>query len=707
MYRSTRVGLLITVSVALGLCTACIERRKPEPPIAKIEPKTNTLHGENWTDNYYWLRDKTNPEVINYLKEENAYTDAVMAPTKELQKKLFDEMVGRIKETDLSVPVQDGDYYYYSRTEEGQQYNIDCRKKGSLDAPEEVILDQNQLAAGHGFWNVGVFDVSPNQDMLAYSVDTTGAEAFTLHFKNLKSDKLLQDEIPNTSTEFAWATDNKHVFYTTLDDAKRSYKLYRHELGTNYREDVLVYQEPDQMYDVSIRLTKDKQYLLMDLESNTTSEIRYVKADKPEDRFQVLKPREHEVQYAVYSHDKTFYIVTNEEAKNFKVMTTSAKDPAVKNWTTFIPGSDSVFIDGLDMFKNYVVIYERLNGLQEISVVDPDTRKAYSVEFPEKDYTYDPGENPDYKSKVLRYTYSSLITPRTVYDYHMDDHTEELLKQYEVLGGYDKNQYTLDRIYATASDGVKIPISIVFKKGMVLNGQNPFFLYGYGSYGLTIDPYFSSTRLSLLDRGFVFAIAHIRGSGEMGRAWYEEGKLLNKRHTFTDFISCAQYVIDQKYTNPEKLVIEGASAGGLLIGAVLNMRPDLFKAAIADVPFVDVLNTMLDPTLPLTVTEYEEWGNPNEKQYFDYIKSYAPYENVTAQKYPNILVETSLNDTRVSYWEPAKWVAKLRALKTDHNLLLLKTNMDAGHFGSMGRYQYIHDIAFEYSFLLYVLGMNK
>jgi oligopeptidase B len=693
--------------VALGLCTACIERRKPEPPIAKIEPKTNTLHGENWTDNYYWLRDKTNPEVINYLKEENAYTDAVMAPTKELQKKLFDEMVGRIKETDLSVPVKDGDYYYYSRTEEGQQYNIDCRKKGSLDSPEEIILDQNQLAAGHGFWNIGVFDVSPNQDMLAYSVDTTGAEAFTLHFKNLKTDKLLQDEIPNTSTEFAWATDNKHVFYTTLDDAKRSYKLYRHELGTNYREDVLVYQEPDQMYDVSIRLTKDKQYLLMDLESTTTSEIRYLKADKPEDKFQVFKPREHEIQYAVYSHGKTFYIVTNEDAKNFKVMTAPTKDPGVRNWTTFIPGTDSVFIDGLDMFKDYVVVYERLNGLQEISIVDPDTRKAYAVKFPEKDYTYDQGENPDYKSKVLRYTYSSLITPRTVYDYHMDDQTEELLKQYEVLGGYDKNQYTLDRIYATASDGVKIPISIVYKKGMVLNGQNPFFLYGYGSYGLTIDPYFNSTRLSLLDRGFVFAIAHVRGSGEMGRAWYEDGKLMNKRHTFTDFISCAQYVIGQKYTNPEKLVIKGASAGGLLIGAVLNMRPDLFKAAIADVPFVDVLNTMLDPTLPLTVTEYEEWGNPNEKQYFDYIKSYAPYENVTAQKYPNILVETSLNDVRVSYWEPAKWVAKLRALKTDHNLLLLKTNMDAGHFGSMGRYQYLHDTAFEYAFLLYVLGMSK
>ena len=707
MYLSKRIGFLWLTVLALTVCVSCVERRKPEPPIAKIEPKINSLHGVEWTDNYYWLRDRNNPEVLNYLKEENAYTDAVMEPTKELQEKLFKEMVGRIKETDLSVPVKNGDYYYYTRTEEGKQYEIDCRKRDNLDSEEEIMLDQNEVAIGHSFMDIGVLSVSPDQELLAYSVDTTGAEAYTLHFKNLETGKLLQDEIPNTSTSFCWASNNKYVFYTTLDDAKRSYKLFRHKMGTNYRDDALVYHEPDQMFNISVHLSKDKEWLLMDLESNTTSEVHYLKADRPEEKFRILKPREHEVQYSVHSHGKNFYVVTNKDARNFKVMVVPTKDPSPKNWSVFIPGIDSVLIDGLDMFRDHIVVYERINGLEQIAVVDPNTRKSYYIEFPEQDYTYSRGENPEFKSRTLRYPYTSLVTPRTVYDYNMEDRTQELLKQYEVLGGYDKNQYQAERVFATASDGTKIPISIVYKKGLVLNGQNPFFLYGYGSYGITMDPYFTSNRLSLLDRGFVYAIAHIRGGGEMGRPWYEAGKLMNKKNTFTDFTACAEYVIEQKYTNPEKLVAAGGSAGGLLMGAVANLRPDLFKAIVADVPFVDVLNTMLDPTLPLTVTEYEEWGNPNDKQYFDYIKAYAPYENVTAKKYPNMLVETSFNDSRVSYWEPAKWVAKLRALKTDHNLLLLKINMGAGHGGSSGRYDYYHEVAFEYAFVLDVLEMMK
>jgi len=702
MQSYIKFSLLILL---LMVFSSCIQKREPSPPVAKIVPKTNTLNGVTWTDNYYWLRERGSADVLNYLKAENAYTDAVMASSKKVEDKLYKEIKSRIKENDLSVPEKEDDYYYYRRTEEGKQYPINCRKKG-LNGEEEILLDQNRLAQGHHYLDLGIFKISPNQNILAYSIDTNGSELYTIYFKDLTTGKLLPDRIPNSSTSFEWANDNKTVFYTVLDEAKRPFKLYRHRLGTDYKDDVLIYYEPDEAYELSISKTKSKQYLLMTLESNTTTEVRYLKADNPTGKFKIIHPRQHEMEYYVFHRGNKFYIMTNDKAKNFKLMTVSVKHPAKKNWKAFLPSSDSIKIDDVDMFKDYLVVYERKDGFRQIYVYNFKNKKSYYVKFPEKVYTYFQGKNRDFKSHLLRFTYTSLITPRTVYDFNMDDQSWNLKKEYKVLGGYDKSQYQMEQVYATASDGTKIPISLVYKKGMVKNGKNPFCLYGYGSYGISIDPYFSSVRLSLLNRGFVYGIAHVRGGGEMGRYWYEDGKLLHKKNTFTDFIACAEYLIKEKYTSPEELVASGGSAGGMLMGAVANMRPDLFKVIIANVPFVDVINTMLDPSLPLTVPEYEEWGNPNVKKYFDYMYSYSPYDNVKAQAYPNMLITGGLNDARVQYWEPAKWTAKLRALKTDHNLLLLKMNMGQGHLGASGRYDYYKEIAFEYAFIFKVLGIK-
>ena len=677
------------------------------PPVAKVISKPDTLHGDVRIDDYFWLREKSNPEVIKYLEAENEYTEAVMKQTEEFQKLLYEELVGRIKETDLSVPEKIDDYYYYSRTEEGKQYSIYCRKKESLDAEEEILLDQNALAEGYDYFDIGAFQISRDHQLLAYSVDTTGSETFTLYVKDLNAGGLLKDEIKNIYYYVEWGNDNKTIFYTTLDEAKRPYKLYRHILGTAQEEDEMVYQESDEAFYLSISKTRDKEYLIITLGSMTTTEVRYLKADLPKDNFQVIHPRQHEMEYYVAHHSDKFYIMTNDEAKNFKLMEVSVTDPSKKNWKEVIPHSDSVKIDGMDVFRNHLVVYEREKGLKKIRITNLMDSQVHYVDFPEPVYTYWRSRNPDFNTNMLRFNYTSLVTPRSVFDYNMDTKTRELKKQYEVLGGYDPSLYQSERIFAKASDGTMVPLSLVYRKGMVKDGNNPLLLHGYGSYGISQEPTFSSNRLSLLDRGFVYAMAHVRGGGEMGRYWYEDGKLLKKKNTFTDFIACAEHLIAEKYTSSNKLVIYGGSAGGLLMGAVTNMRPDLFKAVIADVPFVDALNTMLDPSIPLTVIEYEEWGNPNEEEYYDYMKSYSPYDNVEAKDYPNMLITAGLNDPRVQYWEPAKWTAKLRALKTDKNILLLKTKMGEGHMGASGRYDYLKDIAFEYAFIFDLFGIEK
>ena len=677
------------------------------PPVAQIIPKIDTVNGDVRTDNYFWLREKTSPEVINYLEAENAYTESVLKHTEALQKTLYDEMLSRIKETDLDVPEKNGDYYYYTRTEEGKQYPIRCRKQGSLDAPEEVLLDPNALGQGHKFFDIGVFKVSDDHTMLAYSVDTTGSEEYTLYFKDLRNNATFKDELRNTSTGVEWAADNRTVFYNTLDSAKRPYKLFRHMLGASQKNDVLIYHEADEAYFLDVSKTRSHAYLLITLESQTTSEVRYLAADNPKGEFKVLQPRKHEMEYHVDHHGDDFYIVTNDRARNFRLMKAPVADPGMANWSEVIAGRDAVKLDDIDAFEDHLVIFEREGGLKKIRIRSFNSNEDFYVDFAEPVYTYSPARNPEFNTNLLRFTYTSLVTPRSVYDYDMTAKTRELKKQYKVLGGYDPSKYTSERIFAKAPDGTGVPISLVYKKGMKRDGSNPLLLYGYGAYGISSDPNFSSNRLSLLDRGFIYAIAHIRGGGEMGRPWYDDGKLLHKKNTFTDFIACAEHLIDEKYTSTPKLVINGGSAGGLLMGAVVTMRPDLFGVVVAKVPFVDVVNTMLDESIPLTVIEFEEWGNPKEKKFYNYMKSYSPYDNVTAKPYPTMLITAGLNDPRVGYWEPAKFTAKLRTMKQDDNLLLLKVNMGAGHGGSSGRYDYLKEIALDYAFILDRLGLAK
>jgi oligopeptidase B len=676
-----------------------------DPPLARKRPKTIITHGDQRVDEYSWLRERSNPEVIAYLAEEKAYAREVMAHTEGLQRRLYHEMLGRILETDLDVPVWLDGYYYYSRTEENKQYRIHCRKRGSLDGPEEILLDENELAAGSRFLRLGVFEVSPDHRLLAYSIDTSGSEVFTLRVLDLASRRLLADEIHNTHSAAQWANDNSTLFYTTLDAAKRPYRLYRHVLGGDPRHDELLFEEPDHAFRITIDKTKSRRFLIMRLRSMTSSEVHYLEADRPEQAFRVFQPRQPDVEYYLNHHDERFFILTNEGAPNFRLFTAPVAGPARENWREFLPHREDVLVEGVEVFRDYLVIYERQDGLRKIRTSDAEGKSVHYVEFDEPAYTLALGWNPEFDSRQLRFRYNSLVTPESVFDYDMSGRRRTLLKQYEVLGGYDPAQYQSERLFATAPDGARVPVSLVYKRGLRRDGGNPLLLYGYGAYGHSIDAAFSSNRLSLLDRGFVFAIAHVRGGKEMGRAWYEQGKLLRKKNTFGDFIACAEHLIASGYTNTRRLAVYGGSAGGLLVGAVINERPDLFAAAIASVPFVDVLNTMLDPTIPLTVIEYGEWGNPNDKHYYDYIKSYAPYENVAPQEYPHLLVTSGLNDSRVQYWEPAKWVARLRARRTGDNRLLLKTKMSAGHGGPSGRYEQLRETAFQYAFLLDVFGM--
>jgi oligopeptidase B len=626
-----------------------------------------------------------------------------MAPTKSLQEGLYREILGRIQETDLSVPVKRDDYFYYTRTEEGKAYSIQCRKHGSLEAPEEVLLDANALAEGEKYFRLGNFAVSPDHRLLAYSTDLEGDETYTIYVKNLAAGELLPDRIANTYYTLEWANDNRTFFYTVLDETKRPYRAFRHELGA--ASDTLVYQEDDGRFSLGLVKTRSRRFLFIELSSPLTSEVRYLEAANPGGEFRVMLPRRQDVEYDATHHGEYFYIRTNDAAKNFRLIRTKVGDPSSENWHEVIPARAEVTIEGVDSFEDHLAIYERERGLERICIRDGSGAFSHYIDFPEPVYTVGATGNAEYKTNLLRFNYTSLVTPMSVFDYNVRTRERELKKQYEVRGGYDSSQYQSERIFAKASDGVEVPISLVYRRGLERNGASPLLLYGYGAYGHSIDPRFSSDRLSLLDRGVAFAIAHIRGGAEMGEEWHDNGKLLQKKNTFTDFIACAEHLISAHYTSSNHLAIMGGSAGGLLMGAVLNLHPELFHAAIAKVPFVDTLNTMLDPTLPLTISEYEEWGNPEEKQYYDCIRSYSPYDNVASRKYPTMLVTAGLNDPRVSYWEPAKWVAKLRAQKKDSNVLLLKTDMGSGHFGPSGRYEGIREVAFDYAFLLMAMNL--
>lgn len=684
----------------------------PKYPVAMKRSKVLEMHGDRREDFYYWLRDRDLPEVVDYLKAENDYTEAQMAHTEPLQTQLYEEMLGRIQETDLSVPYRHGPYFYYSRTETGKSYGIFCRKRESLDAQEEVLLDQNELAAEHSFFSLGTTAISPSHQYLAYSTDINGSESYTLQIKDVLAGTLFPEAIEKVS-EVVWANDNRTLFYVCIDDAHRPFQLWRHQLGTDPATDVLLYEESDEGFYLDVDRTRSSAYILVSSDSKITSEVRYLSADEPQGQLQLIQARIPGVEYSVYHHpghpsqggSDQFLIVTNENAINFKLMATLVSQPEQEHWQTVIPHREDVMLKAIDVFADYVVRYERENGLPTIHVqgIPSSTHpmpNARRLTFPEPTYMVYGGSMPEFDTTTLRFTYTSLTTPSSVFDYDMKTHTRELKKETPVLGGYNRDDYQSEWLMAIATDGTAIPISLVYKKGVKRNGQAPLFLTGYGSYGYPYPVSFVSQRLSLLDRGIVCAIAHIRGGGEMGRKWYEDGKFLNKKNTFTDFIACADYLIEQQWTSSDKLVISGGSAGGLLMGAVLNMRPELFKGAIASVPFVDVVTTILDPSLPLSVMEWDEWGNPNDPEFYEYMKSYSPYDNVTTQDYPHLLITAGLNDPRVSYWEPAKWTAKLRALKTDTHQLLLKTNMDAGHGGASGRYGRLKDRAFEYAFVL-------
>jgi oligopeptidase B len=678
------------------------------PPVARIVPRADTTLGDVRIDNYAWLRDdqRKDPAVIAYLEEENRYAEAMTRHTAALREKLFQEMKGRIRETDMAVPERIGGYFYYSRTETGKQYAVLARKRGTLSAPEEVLLDQNAMAAGKRYFSLGAYEVSPDARMLAFAVDTTGAERYTLMVKDLATGRILPDKVEMVNGNVEWAADNRTLFYGKSDAANRPHRILRHTLGTPASADVVVAEEPDELFTIGVGKTKDGRYLLASSSSFNSAEVRYLPADQPMGTFRVVRPRTADVLYRVEHHGGRFLITTNENAPNFKLVTAPAADPRHESWRDLVPASDSVLLDGIDVFRGHIVLYQRQNAVRTMRVVRPDGSGGYSVDFPEPVYTFRPGNNPDFDSPTVRFTYTSLVTPASVYDFDLARRTRELKKATEVVGGHDPSRYATERSWARAPDGTMVPISLVYRKPLARDGRRPMLLYAYGSYGSSTDPTFSSNNLSLLDRGVVYAIAHIRGGQEMGRAWYDQGKLLNKRNTFTDFIASAEHLVREGYTSRERLAIRGGSAGGLLMGAVVNMRPELFRAVVADVPFVDVINTMLDASIPLTTGEWLQWGNPSLPEYYAYMKSYSPYDNVERKAYPAMLVTAGLNDPRVPYWEPAKWVAKLRASKTDRNPLLLHTNMGAGHGGASGRYDALRETAMRYAFILDQLGIR-
>ena len=682
----------------------------PQAPVAKRVPRETVIHGRTLTDDYFWLREKTSAEVIAHLEAENAYTEAAMAATKDLQETLYKEMLGRIKQTDLSVPVRKADYWYYSRTEEGKQYPYMCRRRGSMDAAEEILLDLNTLAVGHSFLGLGGYAVSDDANWLAYSVDTTGYRQYTLHVKDLRTGELSSEQIERTGS-IVWATDNRTIFYTTEDPvSKRSDKFWRHIVGAERSE--LVYEEADELYDLGAGRSLDKRIIFLASYAKTSREYRYLLADHPAGELRIVVPRQEGHEYDVDHYNGQFYITTNKGAKNFMVVTAPLGDPAERNWNTFIPHNPSVKIESLSFFRRHLVVSERERGLAYLRVIGLTPKSegvtqvgtSHRIETDESDYAMALAGNPEFDTRTILYSYQSMVTPASVYEYDLDTRQRTLLKQQEVLGGYDPEQYEAKRVWATARDGQQVPISLVYKKDVAFDGSAALLLYAYGSYGASLAPTFSSNRLSLLDRGAIYAIAYVRGGGELGEEWREQGRMMLKMNTFHDFIDSAEYLVEHRYTSSDRLVIQGGSAGGLLMGGVANMRPDLFQAVVAQVPFVDILNTMLDSTLPLTTSEYTEWGNPNELAAFEYMATYSPYDNVKAQAYPAMLVQVSLNDSQVPYWEGAKLVARIRGSNTSGKPILLKTNLGAGHGGASGRYDALRETAFTYAFILWQMN---
>ena len=708
--------LAIITIVSLIFATACKEKENSKinmdikPPKADKIEKLLEIHGDVRIDDYYWLNDRENEEVIDYLERENDYYNKMTAHTKDFQKDLFEEMKSRIKEDDESVPYKFNGYYYITRFEKGKDYPIYTRKKDSLDAEEEILFNVNEMAEGHSYYNLAGLSISPDNNLVSFGVDTLSRRKYTLYIKDLTTGKIFDENIPLTTGGSTWANDNKTLFYTHKDEQTlRSDKIYRHVLGTSSEKDELIFSEEDETFDTFVYKSKSRKYLVIGSYSTLTSEFRILNADTPFDEFKIFQQRERGLEYSISHFEDSFYILTNKDkATNFKLMKTSEENTSQENWVDMIPHRKDVLLEDIDIFKEYLVIGERRNGLNEIRIMRWDGTKEYYLPFDNETYMAYAARNPEFDTSILRYSYNSLTTPASVIDFNMETQEKTILKETEVLGGeFDKNNYDSKRVWATAEDGTKIPVTMVYKKGIKNNGKNPLVLYAYGSYGSTMDPYFSTVRLSLLDRGFIYATAHVRGSEYLGRSWYEDGKLLHKKNTFTDFVDVSKYLIEEKYTSEEHLYAYGGSAGGLLMGAITNMAPELYNGVVAAVPFVDVVTTMLDDSIPLTTGEYDEWGNPNEEESYFYMKSYSPYDQVEAKDYPNILVTTGLHDSQVQYWEPAKWVAKLRDMKTDTNNLLFHINMDAGHGGASGRFNALKKYARIYSFLLDLEGIKE
>ena len=696
------------------------EAQFPAPPTAEKQTHITAIHGLQLEDDYFWMRlsdeqkeaaepDEQTAKVVDYLNRENDYTKEVMNGTEAFQENLFNEIVGRIKQDDQSVPLLDNGYYYYSRYEEGKEYAIYCRKLGSLEAEEQVMLNVNEMAEGFNYYAVGGQSVSTNNNLLAFSVDTVSRREYTLQFKDLTTGEVLADRIPGTTGGATWANDNKTVYYSKKDPITlRSSRIFKHVLGTDASQDVLVFEEADETFSCGIGKSKSEQYLMIASYSTVSNEWRYLDANTPNGEWKIIQPRERNLEYSCSHYGEHFYITTNRDAKNFKLVRTPIHATTYENWEDVLPHRDATLLEGVDIFKDYLVVSERTEGLNQIRVKRWDDAEDYYIQFPDPAYSAYVGANPDFDTKQLRYGYNSMTTPSSVFEMDMVSQATNLLKQQEVLGGsFDPANYESERVMVEARDGTKVPVSIVSRKGVKKDGNNPFLLYAYGSYGYSMDAGFSSTRLSLLDRGFVYAIAHIRGGQEMGRDWYEDGKMFNKKNTFTDFVDCGQAMVDLGYTSPQHLYAMGGSAGGLLMGAVINMAPALFNGVIAAVPFVDVINTMLDESIPLTTGEFDEWGNPKNKDSFDYMMSYSPYDNVTAQDYPHMLVTTGYWDSQVQYWEPAKWVAKLRDTKTGENLLVMDCNMETGHGGASGRFKRLRETAMEYAFFMMLEGIEE
>lgn len=717
------VLILITLLTLPGMTPA---QKIPQPPKAALKPHPITTHGDTRTDNYYYLNNRENPDVIAYLNAENAYVDQVLAPVADLKEKLFDEMKSRIKEQDESVPYKEGAYYYYTRYITGGEYPIYCRKKGSLSGEEEIMFDGNALAAGHNYYQFGGYEVSDNDELALFCEDTVSRRLYTLRIKNLKTGMVYPEIIPDTEAgSVAWAADNRTFFYIKKDpQTLLGYQVFRHVLGTEPARDVLVYEEPDNQFYMGLERTKSKKYIVISVDHNgVATESRLLEASQPTGTFTVFLPRQKGHEYDIVHYQNKFYVRTNWQAENFRLMEVAeGKTTDRANWKEIIAHRPDVYLADMDVFASHLVLGERKAGLTNIRVLKQQKSgnsalNDFYLSFQDPAYVAGIGYNPDFNTNLLRYGYSSLTTPTSTYDYNMDTQAATLMKQQEVLGGFDPANYTAERVFVTARDGASVPVSLVYRKGTKKDGSGPrmagpgmaapLLLYAYGSYGINIEPGFSSTRLSLLDRGFIYAIAHIRGGQEMGRQWYESGKMLKKQNTFNDFIDVSKYLIEKNYTAADKLFAMGGSAGGLLMGTIVNQAPQLYRGVVAAVPFVDVVTTMLDETIPLTTGEFEEWGNPKQKVYYDYMKSYSPYDNVTKQAYPNLLVTTGLHDSQVQYWEPAKWVAKLRTLKTDTNQLLLHTNMEAGHGGASGRFQALKEIALEFAFILNLAGVRE